>query len=569
MFEVLTDNIFPLVGGLALFLFGMKNMTNGIKRVAGDRLRRILHLLTINRVMGIIAGTGITCLLQSSSAVTVMVVGFVNAGLMSLKQAISVVMGANIGTTITAWIVATFTWFEKAKVSNYALPLVALGFGLTFFFRSNKARSWGYVFLGFGLLFLGLEFMKDSFDTLKGSAGEAFAKFAEYPILGVLVGTVFTILLQSSSATIAVVQILAVSGIIPFEAAIPIILGDNIGTTVTAQIAAIGGTTAAKRSAMAHTMFNIIGVAYMLIFVYTGIYARVITALFGGQINPHNIGWAIAASHTLFNVTNTIIFLPFVAALQRLVTAMVRQKPGELDGKPKFLDPNLIDTPPIALEQTTREIVRMTDIAREAFNDAMQGFFDNDRKSFDKVAAKEEVVDNLQTEITRYLIALSRKRLDEEASQKLPVLMHTVNDIERVGDHAENLTEITERKISQRLEITDEATAELRSMYTEAETMMKDVMKALFQNDHTIARRVLKHEENINRMQMEFRQSHIDRLNRGECGLLQGLIYLDMLANIEKIGDHLTNIAQAVLGNLRWNHENYQQDPIVTETPAK
>jgi phosphate:Na+ symporter len=544
----------------------MKNLSSGIKNVAGDRLRKILHYLTINRVMGIIAGTGITCLLQSSSAVTVMVVGFVNAGLMALKQAISVIMGANIGTTLTAWIVASISWFGKAKISAYALPLIALGFGLTFFCKSGRTRSYGYAILGLGVLFLGLAFMKDAFGSLEDSdlMERTMVKFAEHPILGVLVGTFFTIILQSSSATIAVVQVLALNGLISFQAAIPIILGDNIGTTITAQIAAIGGNSAARRSAMAHSMFNIIGVAYMLIFIYTGLYARMITAMFRG-ITADNVVWAIAASHSIFNIANTLVFIPFIGWLERLTTVLVRTKPSELDAKPKYLEEHLLSTPPLALEQTRREIIRMTKIARTAFNEAVEGFLNNDRRILAKVAAKEEAVDNLQTEITRYLIALSRKRLNEESSQKLPVLLHTVNDIERVSDHAENLVEIAEKKIDQRLETTQMADSEIRTMVSEADAMIADVMEALAQSDHALARRALKREENINRMQMEFRSNHIDRLNRGECGLLPGLVFMDMLANIEKIGDHLTNVAQAVLGNLRWNKADEAEEPIVSD----
>ena len=566
-----TEFVFPVIGGLGFFLFGMKNLSSGIKNVAGERLRKILHYLTKNRVMGLIAGTGVTCILQSSSAVMVMVVGFVNAGLMSLQQAISVVMGANIGTTITAWIVASITWLERyGGIGTYALPMVGIGFGLTFFCRSNKARSYGYAILGLGLLFYGLKVMKEAFDGVIDpnciSTREFFAKFAEYPILGVVVGTVMTMILQSSSATIAIVQVLAGTGAISFEAAIPIVLGDNIGTTIKAQIAAMGANTAAKRTAAAHAIFNIIGVTYMLVFVYTGLYPRLIRNIFGGTIDPNNIKWAIALAHSVFNIANTIVFLPLIYYLQKLTILIVPSKPGEVDGKPQYLDEYLLDTPSLALEQTTHEIIRMTQIARRAFNEAIQGFLNDDRKVLAKVALKEEAVDNLQTEITRYLIALSRKRLDVENSQKLPVLLHSVNDIERVGDHAENLMEIAERKIDQKLQITSIATDELRKMASEADSMMEDVMEALAKNDHTVARRALKREDNINRMQMEFRMNHIDRVNKGECGLLPGLVFMDMLANIEKIGDHLTNVAQAVLGNLRWNHTMYQEEPI-TEMP--
>ena len=568
---MLTETIFPLIGGLGLFLFGMKNLSTGIKNAAGNRLRKILHYLTINRLMGLIAGTGITCLLQSSSAVTVMVIGFVNAGLMTLKQAISVIMGANIGTTFTAWIVASITWLESyGGIGAYALPMIGIGFGMTFFSKSNRVRSYGYALLGLGLLFLGLSFMKDSFNPLKESdiIRNTFLKFAEQPVLGVLVGTVFTIILQSSSATIAIVQVLAGTGLISFEAAIPLVLGDNIGTTITAQLAAMGTNTAAKRTAMAHTLFNVIGVIYILPFVYTGHYPYAITAMFGGTITTGNIKWAIALAHTVFNVVNTIIFMPFIYWLEKLTTILVPARPSEVDAKPKYLEEHLLKTPVVALEQTTREIVRMTEIARMGFNEAIHGFLENDRKALADVSMKEDAVDNLQTEITRYLVALSRERLNEESSQKLPVLLHSVNDIERVSDHAENIMEIAERKIDQKIQISEMANSEIRAVVSEADSMMEEVIGALGQNNHVLARRALKREETINRMHIDFRNSHIERLNKGECGLIAGLVFMDVLSNIEKIGDHLTNVAQAVLGNLRYDHSTEYEEPIVSGSPG-
>jgi len=570
--SVFKDIISPLIGGMGLLLFGIKNLSSGARDAAGERLKKILHYLTINPLMGIFSGMAVTALLHSSSTVTVMVVGFVNAGLMTLRQAIGVIYGANIGTTLNAWIIASMTWLQKyGGISTYAMPLIAVGTIMVFVGRTSKVRGYGYATLGLGLLFLGINFMDAALKPLKDNEAMKmiFVKFSDYPILGVFAGIILTCVMQSSSMTIAFVQVLALTGLISFEAAIPIVLGDNIGTTITAQIAAIGSSTNARRSAMAHTMFNVIGTAYMMIFIYTGIYAAAIRFALGGTITTSNIGFAIAISHSSFNIFNAIIFLPLVGWLERLVIAMLPSKASELDMKPKYLDLNLLDTPPMAIEQTTREIIRMTRIAKEAFDNAIQGFLTDDRKMLALVAPKEEAVDNLQTEITKYLIGLSKRHLDDEASQKLPVLLHTVNDIERVGDHAENLVEITERKLDQKLAMSDAANNEIQRIAEEADLMIEDVVKALSQNDHTVARRALKREEAINRMHMEFRQNHIDRLNRGECGLLPGLVYIDMLTNIEKVGDHLTNIAQAVLGNLRWNHEAESEEPIVATVPEQ
>jgi phosphate:Na+ symporter len=571
-YGVFRDILSPLLGGVGLLLFGIKNLSSGARDAAGERLRKVLHYLTRNPIMGVFSGMAVTALLHSSSTVTVMVVGFVNAGLMTLRQAIGVIYGANIGTTLNAWIVASMTWLQNyGGISTYAFPLIAIGTVTVFIAGTTKSRGYGYTILGLGLLFLGLNTMEVALKPLKDNElmKTIFVKFSDYPILGVLAGTVFTCVLQSSSMTIAFVQVLAVSGLLSLDAAIPIVLGDNIGTTITAQLAALGSNTNARRSAMAHTMFNAIGTAYMMIFVYTGIYSSVIRAALGGTITPNNIGFAIAISHSSFNIINTIVFLPLVGWLERLVVAMIPSKANELDMKPKYLDLNLLDTPPMALEQTTREIIRMTGIAKDAFDCAIKGFLTDDRKMLASVAPKEEAVDNLQTEITRYLIGLSQKHLDEEEAQKLPVLLHTVNDVERIGDHAENLVEITEKKLEQKLGMSEAANKEITRMSEEADMMVEDVINALSQNDHRIARRALKREEAINRMHLEFKQNHIDRLNKGECGLLPGLIYIDMLANIEKVGDHLTNIAQAVLGNLLWNHSDEPEEPIVSKMPKQ
>ena len=545
--------IFELVGGLGFFLFGMKFMSEGLRKVAGDRLRKILELLTKKPIVGLLAGAGVTALIQSSSATTVMVVGLVNAGMLTLKQAISMVLGANIGTTVTAWLVSFLAIF---KITNYALPAVGIGFLIITLGKARNTKLWGEVLLGFGILFIGIHFMKVAFAPLEESPQikEIFISFSRYPILGVLVGMVITMLLQSSSATIALVQVLAFEGLISFEAAIPLILGENIGTTITAQIASIGTNTSARRTAMAHTVFNVIGTCYILIFVYLGIYARAIDLIIPGPITTSNIMIYIAVAHSVFNVFNAlIVFLPLIGWLERISIKLVPGKPEIAEAAPQYLERHLLDTPAVALEQATREIIRMGRIAQQAMNDAMDGFFNNDPKSLSQVAPREEAVDNLQKEITRYLIELSRKNLSMEESEKLPVLLHTVNDIERIGDHSENLVELGTRKIEQKLPFTPQAITEIRRMYEETNNMLNETIEALENNDLALAKRALKREETLNRFQIELRQNHVQRLNEGSCQLLSGLIFLDYVANLEKIGDHLTNIAQAIMGGLRWD----------------
>ncbi|MCK4994263.1 MAG: Na/Pi cotransporter family protein [Candidatus Omnitrophica bacterium] len=543
--------IFALIGGLGFFFFGMKTMSEGLKKIAGERLKTILNIVTKVPIMGVFIGALVTCLVQSSSATTVLVVGFVNAGLLTLSQAISVIMGANIGTTFTAWLVSAMSVF---KITHYALPLVGFGFALNTFGKTKNSRFWGQVMLGFGMLFIGLGFMKDAFVPLKESAHikEIFVTFSDNPLLGVLVGVIFTILLQSSSATIAIVQVLAFNGVLSFSAAIPLLLGDNIGTTITAQLAAMGTNVNARRAAISHTIFNVIGVAYMLFFVYNGWFIKIINIVVPGEITTVNVMFYIAISHSTFNVLNTIIFLPFIGLLEKLSIRLVPKKEDAVEMAPQYLEKHLLNTPSIALEQALAETVRMLGIANKSVSIAVKSFFDHNLKGLKPVPELEQAVDNLQSEITQYLIELFQNNLTQEESEELPVLIHIVNDAERIGDHSENIIELTERKIENKLTLSEEGSKQLHLMWNELHSMMKETEKALKQDDLVIAQKVLDREERINGLQVELKQTHVNRLNDGTCNLKSGIMFLDFVDNLEKIGDHLSNIAQGVLGGMRW-----------------
>ncbi|HUU51337.1 MAG TPA: Na/Pi cotransporter family protein [Nitrospinota bacterium] len=554
-----TDIIFGLIGGLGFFLFGMKLMSEALRSVAGEKLKDILQFLTKTPLLGIIIGTLVTLLIQSSSATSVMVVGFVNAGLLTLRQAISVIMGANIGTTFTAWLVSFLAIF---KITNYALPAVGIGFAMTILGKSRTIKYWGQVILGFGILFMGLAIMKEVFQPLKesGAMKELFLKFSDYPILAVLVGTIVTMILQSSSATIAVIQLLAFNGVISFEASIPLILGDNIGTTITAQIAAINANTTAKRAAMAHLLFNVIGVSYMLILVYTGIYQRFIEFIVPGEITKNSIMLHIAVAHSAFNIFNTfVVFLPLLSLLEKAAIKLVPQREGFIDFTPRYLEKHLLNTPPIAINQAIKETLRMMELAKKALDEAVIGFFEDNRKILDNVIQKEETIDNLQKEITAYLVQLTQKSLNREESQTIPVLLHSVNDIERMGDHAENIVELAHRKIDQKAALTHWAIDELHLITDEVNHMFDELTKALENNDKTLAKRALKREERVNQLQLELKQNHVERLNEGKCKLISGLLFIDFVDNIEKIGDHLANVAESVMNNLRWKLNSINQ----------
>ncbi len=547
--------IFGLIGGLGLFFLGMKMMSESLRKVAGNRLRNTLDILTRRPIIGLFIGTLITMLVQSSSVTTVMTVGFVNAGLLTLKQAISIVLGANIGTTLTAWLISFFALF---KITNYALPAIGVGFFLTMFGKTKSAKMWGNFILGFGLLFTGLGFIKDTFSPLNDSEAlkNFLLTFGKYPVLGILFGMFITVLLQSSSATIALLQIMAYSGLISFQTCVPVILGDNIGTTVTAQLAAIGTNTTAKRTAMAHMLLNTIGVLYMLIPVYTGWYGSFIEWIVPGPVTKSNIMLHIALSHSMFNVINSfIIFLPLIGLLEKLSIKLTRVRKGELDMQPIYLEKHLLETPRLALEQARKEIGRMIGCAGKALKEAKKVFFEKDSSLIDSVRKKEDVVDNLQKEITHYLIEISERELGIDEAEMIPVLLHSVNDVERVGDHAVNILEIAERRIDQKLPFKDKDLAALQKMVTVTDDMIEHTRTALMDNDIDSGRKVLALEEQLNTLQIELKEREAKRVNKEKVNYLSGIVFNDFVDNMEKIGDHLTNIAQGVLRHLRWDVE--------------
>jgi len=545
-----TEMVFQLIGGLGFFFFGMKTMSEGLKKIAGEKLKSFLHAVTKHRLYGVLVGTLVTIFIQSSSATTVMVVGFVNAGLLGLKQAITVIIGANIGTTFTAWLVSSMSVF---KITQYALPAVGIGFAIMTLLKTNS-KHWGQVLLGFGLLFVGLGFMQDAFGPLENSEyiKDIFATFSEQPLLGVLAGIISTVLLQSSSATIAIVQVLAFNGVMSFEAAIPFILGGNIGTTITAQLAAIGTNLNARRAAMSHTVFNVVGAMIMMVFVYLGWFSVFVNALIPGEITAINIMFHIAVAHSSINVFNMLIFLPFIDLLERVSILLVPKGKDSIDFGTQYLEKHLLETPPLALEQVHNENVYMLGVAKKAVTHAVDSFLENDLKKIDKVLELETVTDNLQSEITQYIIELSQRNLLQVESQSLPVLIHNVNDLERIGDHSQNLAELTRRKIEGKLPFTDNAINEINLMWDQIRMMFAEAEDALKNGNVKAAKAMLEREEHINKLQNDFKQSHVNRLNEGSCQLNAGFIFIEFIDNLEKIGDRLTNIAQSVIGKMKW-----------------
>ncbi|MGA5690197.1 Na/Pi cotransporter family protein [Cytobacillus pseudoceanisediminis] len=532
--------LFEFLGGLGIFLYGIKFMGDGLQKSAGDRLRDLLDRFTTNPIMGVLAGVLVTILIQSSSATTVITVGLVSAGFMTLRQAIGVIMGANIGTTVTAFIIGI-------DIGEYALPIIALGSILLFFFKNKKVHNVGQIVFGFGALFYGLELMSGGMKPLRTL--EAFhdltVSMSSNPILGVVVGTVFTVIVQSSSATIGILQGLFSEELINLDAALPVLFGDNIGTTITAVLAAIGASVAARRAAAVHVLFNLIGTTIFLILLKP--FTLLIETLQGKMdLNPE---MTIAFAHGIFNSTNTLIQLPFVAVLAWIVTKLIPGEDAVAEYKAKHLDPVFIEqSPSIALGQAKEEVLRMGAFSVRGLEETVQYLKTGNQKHSESAYQLEDAINNLDRKITDYLIKLSTSSLSAHESNEHTVLMDTVRDIERIGDHFENVIELIDYKQANKVSITDSAMADLEQMFKLTISTVKEALQALDHNDKIAAEHVVKKEEEIDKMERKLRKQHILRLNEGVCSGQAGIVYVDIVSNLERIGDHAVNIAEAVLG---------------------
>ncbi|KGR75883.1 Na/Pi cotransporter family protein [Ureibacillus sinduriensis] len=531
--------IFQFLGGLGLFLFAIKYMGDGLQKAAGDRLREILDRFTTNPIMGVLVGIVVTILIQSSSGTTVITVGLVSAGFMTLRQAIGVIMGANIGTTVTAFIIG----FD---VGAYSYPIMALGAVLLFFFKKDRIQNIGQILFGFAGLFIGLEMMGDGMKPLRN--WDAFVdltlSFSDHPILGVVAGTVFTLIVQSSSATVGILQGLYAEGLIPLGGALPVLFGDNIGTTITAVLAALAASVAARRAAAAHVIFNVIGTIIFLIILPLFVnYVDWISGVLGLEEKMQ-----IAFAHGTFNVVNTLIQLPFVGLLAVLVTKIVPGEDASVEYGAKYLDKTLIgQSPSIALGQAKEEVVRMGEFSVKGLQESMDYLFTGGSKHANMTIQLEEAINNLDRVTTDYLVELSKESLSENDSKLHHSLFQNIRDIERVGDHFENLVELIQAKDSHRVKFSEEATGELKEMYELVLDTVSLSVLALDKQSKDFAREVLSKEDRIDELERVLRKRHIHRLNKGECSGQAGIIYADIISNLERIGDHAVNIAETIL----------------------
>ena len=527
--------LFQLLGGLGLFVYGMKLMGDGLQKAAGEKLKRLLEVLTSNRFFAVLVGAGVTAIIQSSSATTVMTVGFVNAGLMNLFQAAGVIMGANIGTTMTAQLIAF-------KLSDIAPFILAIGAGLVLFSKKKKTRDIGEIVLGFGILFVGMSMMENSMRPIRELEGfkNLILALGAHPLMGVFVGLGMTAIVQSSSATIGILMALAANNGISLAVALPILYGDNIGTCVTALLASIGTTKNAKRASLLHLIFNVTGtIIFMLAFGLT----LKIVPMFGGDIQRQ-----IANAHTMFNLTNVFIQVWFIGILVKIVNKLV---PGEDEKSSalvlEYLDSRLLETPSIAVGQVIKEVTRMGKLASANLSESMDAFLNCDEKMMNSVIEHEATINYLEREITAYMVSLSNTSLSEHQSELITSLFHVVNDIERIGDHADNLGELARLKMDSKITFSKKAISDVTYMFETVKYSVDNAIAALESFDLESARKAMDVEDKIDAMEKQLKKEHITRLNKLECTPTGSSVYLELLTNLERVGDHSNNIAQMVI----------------------
>ena len=530
---------FHFLGGLGLFLYSIKTMGDGLQQAAGDRLRFYIDKYTSNPFFGILVGIGMTALIQSSSGVTVITVGLVSAGLLTLRQAIGIVMGANIGTTVTSFIIGF-------KLGDYALPMLFLGAVCLFFTKNRTINNIGRIVFGVGGIFFALNLMSGAMEPLKDLQvfKDYMVELSKNPILGVLVGTGLTLLIQASSATIGILQNLYASNLIDLQGALPVLFGDNIGTTITAIIASLGANIAAKRVAAAHVAFNVIGTVICIIFLvpFTGLIQWFESFL---NLAPE---MTIAFAHGTFNITNTIIQFPFIGALAFLVTKLIPGEDEVVKYEPLYLDEQLIkQAPSIALGNAKKELLHLGNYAAKAFDLSYDYIINSNEKVAEKGHKTEEAINTIDEKLTRYLISLSGEALSQKESEVLTNILDSSRDLERIGDHAEALINLNDYLQRKNVQFSEAALAELAEIYLKTSEFVKDALESVENNDLEQAQALMERHEDINNMERVLRKTHIKRLNNGECSTQAGVNFIDIISHYTRVSDHAMNLAEKVL----------------------
>ncbi|MGB4438331.1 MAG: Na/Pi cotransporter family protein [Sedimentibacter sp.] len=529
------DIAISLVGGLGLFLFGMSYMGDGLQKAAGSKMKDILAALTKNKLMGVLVGTLVTGVIQSSSATTVMVIGFVNAGLMNLNQAVGIIMGANIGTTVTAFLVSL-------NITKLATFLVGIGVFVYLIARKKKVKSMAEVVIGFGILFVGMDIMSNAMVPLETNSQFTglMTKFNN-PFFGILIGFVMTAILQSSSATTGLLIAVAATGVISFEYAYPIVFGQNIGTCVTALLASIGANKTAKRAAVIHLLFNVIGTILFMIFLRIPVQWAVL------KLVPTNVPQQIAAGHIFFNILNVVIMFPFSGLLVKASEFIIKNDGEDSEHITKYIDERILATPSIALTQASKEVLHLGNIAYEQFETSVKAFITNNEELAYKVFELERKVNEINKLALEYLIKLDKESLTNYEKDKLVVLMNALNDIERVGDHADNIGELALYKVENKVNFSEQAIEEIKTMFENTMAVFKATLNALKTIDCDDCDKVIEIDNGIDKMYKILRKNHIERLNSYICEPSAGIIFLDIIGNLERIGDHSSNIAESII----------------------
>ncbi len=542
-------SILTLTGGLALFLYGMNVMGDGLKQLSGGKLESVLGRLTSTRLKGFFLGFAVTAIIQSSSATTVMLVGFVNSGIMKLGQTISIIMGANVGTTVTAWLLSTTGisgdsfFIRLLKPSSFTPVLAAVGVVMTMSAASDKKKNIGTILIGFAVLMFGMETMSGSMDGLKDSP--SFARMLimfSNPVMGILSGTILTAIIQSSSASVGILQALSATGVIPFSTAIPIILGQNIGTTITPIISSINGNTDSKRVAMACLYIKMIGVIIVSVIFYT--LHSIMSFAF---MSLYSSAFSIAVIHTLFNIFSTIVLMPFCSLIEKLTVVTVRGKSDEQSDAFHTLDERFLSMPAFAVEKCRLLVSDMAEISKNSLFDAINTVDKYDNSVDKSIVEREAEVDLYEDKTSSYLLKISARQLTQKDSREVSQLLHVIGDVERISDHAVNVLEVAREIHDKNIVFSEDAVHELGIITNAVREVVSLATEALVKQDLNIAKKVEPLEQVIDKLKYKIKNHHIKRLREGDCTIEMGFILSDLLTNYERVADHCSNIAVCLL----------------------
>ncbi|MBO4940916.1 MAG: Na/Pi cotransporter family protein [Clostridia bacterium] len=567
IFSVLT-----LIGGLALFLYGMDLMGDGLKKLAGGKLESILARLTSTRILGFLLGFIVTSVIQSSSATTVMLVGFVNSGIMKLGQTISIIMGANIGTTVTSWLLSltgidgSTVWLKLLKPESFTPILAAIGVVMTMMSSSDKKKNTGLIFIGFAVLMFGMETMSGAVEGLREN--EAFTNILTMfsnPIMGILVGTIFTAIIQSSSASVGILQALALSCVIPHSTALPVLLGMNIGTTITPVISSLSGNTESKQVAISCVYIKMIGVVIVTAAFYLVYY---LTDLIDPFMNSQATVFTIAISHTLFNIISTIILMPFCSAIEKLAIKTFKPNPAAQKSDVfDTLDERFLDVPAFAVEKCRELVCDMAKISSGALNDANNLFADYSDEKFSEVMETEELVDKYEDKTSTYLVKVAAADISTKDSKIVTELLHCIGDIERISDHAVNIAKVAKEMSDKEVSFSLQAQKDIKVIMAAVTEILDLAVISLVNEDLTLAGKVEPLEQVVDRLKRKIKSNHISRLKQGDCTMELGFILSDLLTNYERIADHCSNIAVCLIEIAHDSFETHEYLRNVKESP--